>query len=322
MKHIRILLSAIMVLLLCACDPQPELCFVHDSHRLPIDVVFDWSLAPDAQPKTMSLYLFPDNGDPSLRYEFNGCSGGRIMVPTGRYTAIAINSDGENVRINNTHSLELFEIRLRDAYELEGLSIRSGDVPRAPGAEDERMATPSTDLWRARCDDVVVEENAGSKLVLQPEDAVFHYSITITSVTNLASVQSVSATASGMAGSMFIHDVSLSNENVTVSFDISPSDPTTLKGQWMTFGHCGHSRSRTPQFSREVLHQFTVYAVLADGSKWYQTYDITDQIHTSETGDCDIVLDGLELPDALQGGSSGFNIGFTDWTTVSEQIPM
>ena len=310
-------------LLFTGCDRQQELCFNPDEHfRQPVEVVFDWSLHPDADPATMSLYLFPKNGGNSFRYEFACREGGSIMVPVGEYTAIALNSDSETFRIEGTESLTSIRVRLRDAYELQGLSIRSADMPRPFGTEDERMAAASSQLWRARVDNITVsgDSQSADTLVLKPADAVCHYSVTITSVENLAGVKSVSATVTGMASAMRLHDSSLSDEFVTIPFDVSPADPTSLAGRWMTFGHCGQSRDSRDSDSGSALHQFTVYAILTDGSRWYHTYDITEQIHSSATGDCDIVVDGLRLPEAMAGG--GFDISVGGWQTVPEYIQM
>lgn len=323
---IAIALTLLLMLTLPSCSRQPELCFAHDAHRSPLEVSFDWSLDPDADPETMSLYLFPDDGSPSLRYEFTGRDGARIMVPSGTYTAIAVNSDNENVRLINTDRLETFEVRLRDAYELQGLAVRSSDIPRAPGTENERIASEPARLWRARVNDVTVSDDPGtvSRLTVAPEDAVCHYSVTITSVSNLRGVHSVSATVSGMAGSIFLHDYSLSDEPVTMTFDISPSDQTSLSGNWTTFGHCGHSRSKARDGTNGVLHKFTVYAVLKDGTQWYHTYDVTSHIHSSllPNGDCDIRLDSLALPEAMSNGGGMFDISIGGWVTISEDIKM
>ena len=315
-----------LTLTLGACSRQPELCFAHDAHRSPLEVTFDWSLESDADPQTMSLYLFPDDGSPSLRYEFSGRDGGRIMVPSGSYTAIAINSDNESVRIINADRLESFEVRLRDAYELQGLAVRSSDIPRAPGTEHERIASEPVRLWRARVNNVTVSDDPGkiSRLRVCPQDAVCHYSATITSVSNLRGVHSVSATVSGMAGSIFLHDYSLSDEPVTMTFEVAPSDSTTLSGNWTTFGHCGHSRTRTDESHPSTLHKFTVYAVLKDGTQWYHSFDVTEHIHSSlsSDGSCDIRLDSLSLPETMNNGGGMFDLSVGEWITVNEDLKM
>ena len=85
MRLLIIITTLASVVMLTCCQHQQELCFDHDRHeRIPMDVEFDWSDHPDANPATMSLYLFPEDGRPSIRYEFEGRAGGRILVPAGR----------------------------------------------------------------------------------------------------------------------------------------------------------------------------------------------------------------------------------------------
>ena len=121
MRAVAIIL---LIALLSSCERQQELCFNHDQHdRVPVDVVFDWSMAPDANPVSMSLYLYPDGGlSPSI-YQFSGREGGRIMVLPGNYTALTINSDTEGTSICNIDDIKTFEIRLAEADDLQGLNV-------------------------------------------------------------------------------------------------------------------------------------------------------------------------------------------------------
>lgn len=70
MTHIRIykelrkaiagFLATMLLPLLTACEHK-DLCYDH-SHTTQLEVVFDWTEAPDANPATMSLYLYPEDG--------------------------------------------------------------------------------------------------------------------------------------------------------------------------------------------------------------------------------------------------------------------
>ncbi len=311
-----------MAWLLASCQLQQELSRDEAGRgRRPLDVTFDWSLHPDADPESMSLYLFPDDGSEPLRYEFKGREGSLIQVPVGRYTAIAFNSDGETVTVNNTGDLHTFELRLRDAYEMEGLAVRSGEVPRAPGTENERMTSAAESLWIARADGLVVDDfTSRLSLTLTPADAVCHYSINVTGVKNLGGVLSLSASLSGMSGSMFPHDGSVSDENVTITFELLSTSSTSLGGTVHSFGHCGRSRTRDDA-AEHALHQLTVYAVLTDGTRWYHSYDVTEHVHAAAAdGSNAITVDGLELPEAMGGG--GFSVSMGEWTSVTENLQM
>lgn len=107
MTHIRIYkelrkaiagcLAAMLLPLLTACEHK-DLCYDHP-HSANVEVVFDWTEAPDAHPATMSLYLYPEDGSEPMRYEFTKREGGTIIVPEGMYDALCVNSDKETHRI-------------------------------------------------------------------------------------------------------------------------------------------------------------------------------------------------------------------------------
>ncbi len=319
----RFLMMLLSLLLLTACEHQQQLCFDHESHdRQPVNVVFDWSLHPEAKPVTMSLVLFPDQPGHSLRYELKNRDGQEIMAPVGTYTAIAINSDSEAAEILVGDGIDDFEIRLRDAYDLQGLSMRSDAVPRAPGAESERMASQPDSMWRARVNNFTVSSiDTERTLAMTPEEAVLHYSFEITGVKNLSGIVALSGTLSGMSGSLKASDGNISDEKVTIPFDLSPADETTIRGTVRTFGHCGVSRARSRgRAETHSPHYFTLYAVLADGTRWYQTYDVSDQLKSNDSATTPITVDGLELPQVVMSG--GFQVDIDNWNTVNTILPI
>ena len=101
-----------------------EFCLDH-SHAMLFDVVFDWELAPGAEPESMSLYMFPDGGGRPVRHEMPGNAGGTIRVQAGGYGALCFNGDTESIRCLHTETLEGFEITTRQASLLQGFSSRA-----------------------------------------------------------------------------------------------------------------------------------------------------------------------------------------------------
>ena len=86
----------LLIEFLTSCEHK-DLCYDYP-HRQNVEVTFDWSEAPDANPSTMSLYLYPENGGAPQRYEFTDRNGGCISVAAGTYDAICVNSDKETHR--------------------------------------------------------------------------------------------------------------------------------------------------------------------------------------------------------------------------------
>ena len=85
MKNILNTVTMAALLVAATSCEHKDLCHDH-AHAVEVEVVFDWRNAPDAAPASMSLYLFPGDGE-ALRYDFTGRDGGTIRVPIGKYEA-------------------------------------------------------------------------------------------------------------------------------------------------------------------------------------------------------------------------------------------
>ena len=261
-----------------------------------------------------SAFAAPADGRESIRNEFTNPAGGEIRTTEGCYDALCLNSDAEGIRYRNTEKWETFEITTVSTSmlpEFSSLGLRSDDAPRALGAENERIAAPPRMVW-SDCRTGVDVSAAEHRLTLSPSAAVGRCTVEIRHAENLAHVQGLSASLSGMAGGFLVGAGKASAERVTIPFEMTKSDATTLTGSLQTFGHCpaGHT-----------AHTLIVYALLADGRKWYYTYDVTEQIHTApDQHDIRILLDGLPLPEAA--GSGGFRPTVESWRDVYIDIEM
>ena len=127
-----------------SCEHK-DLCHDH-AHAVEVEVVFDWRNAPDAAPASMSLYLFPGDGE-ALRYDFTGRDGGTIRVPIGKYEALCLNSDTENIGYRNTERKGTFEVTTQTS-PLLGAFPPWACAPRVPrgltGLETSASRCPRT----------------------------------------------------------------------------------------------------------------------------------------------------------------------------------
>ena len=317
MKKIFHAAAAAAVLAAATSCEHKELCYDH-SDAVDVEVVFDWCNAPDASPESMSLYLFPAGGE-ALRYEFTDCRGGTIRVPVGSYEALCLNSDTENVTYRNAECRETFEVTTRTADLLSGLSVLgvlSDGVPRVDGTESERVILPPDMLWSDYAESVELKPTAGTPTVtLSPEMSICRYTVEIRNAANLKYVSGISGSLSSMAESLYpgVGCDATCKTGATIPFDAAVSaDKSTVTGELFAFG-CPSARK---------THTLTVYAVLSDESKWYYTYDVTDQIHSAPNQrDVHIVLDGLPLPKPIVNGG-GFQPDVDDWQSVNVDIEM
>lgn len=311
MRRFLYLFATVSALVFSSCEHK-DLCYDHP-HTAPLQVIFDWSKAPEASPASMSLYLFPMQGK-SIRNEFTDAAGGELRAAYGRYDVLCVNSDTEAVEYRNTDRYETFEVTTRTTTlfpSLSSLGVRAPAPPMAPGTEDERIAAAAGMLWGDHTEMFELSKQQ-TTLTLYPEVSVCSYTVEIRHAENLEHTEALSASLSGLSGGILIGADRLSEERVTVPFEVSVAgDRTTLTGGLTVFGHCP---------AEQTAHTLTVYAVLSDGSKWYYTYDVTDQIHSApDPHNVHILLDGLPLPEPQPGG---FNPSVGDWEEVEVDIDM
>ena len=130
---------------------------------------------------------------------------------------------------------------------------------------------------------------------------------------NLKYATQMCGSLSGMAPSLLFGDESLGTECVTIPFESVSDGVSTITGRFYTFGH--HEENTAP-------HKLLLYVWFVDGSKYYYTFDVTDQIHSApDKRHVHIIIDGLDFPQPI-GNGSGFQPSVDDWQTVEEDIIM
>ncbi|MDE6702613.1 MAG: DUF5119 domain-containing protein [Muribaculaceae bacterium] len=277
---------------LSSCDNQQELCFAHNHDRIPVKVVFDWSECPDANPQTMSLYLFSKDG--YRRHEFEDKNGGKILVVPDAYTAIAVNSDNNTVKINNSGRAEDFEIALRDSYEQQGLSSKT----------DRPLCFAPDSLWISYIDEIAIKDN---KIVVPMAEAVCRYSVEIKHLKNSNLVSSIDGALSGMHGKLSFGNREDNSEPTDIMFSFERQNGSEFYCEFFTLGHCGLSRTRSDANEHKIDFNFT----LGDGSRRRESVIVTEQLHNQPTDRCRIVIDTLDLP--LYTSQGSMNTSVEEW---------
>ncbi|MBD5224506.1 MAG: DUF5119 domain-containing protein [Bacteroidales bacterium] len=303
--------------MLTSCEHK-DLCYDHN-HAVKVNVVFDWSNAPDADPASMVLYMFDAaTGSDPLRYIFSGKDGGPITLPFGTYSGLCMNSDDTDwACLCNPDDVDGFEIMTADAEELTAYSIGTRSIPRASGTESERMAATPGMLWSNRQDNIELPVTATEKTItLYPEEVVCHYTVDILDVENLTYLHGteIDGTISGMSEGYLHGQNRPADEHVTMPFTLHADDEArTLHAEFLTFGESA---------STEPAHMLTVYMYLTDGSKWYYTFDVTGQVRSAaDPHHVHITVSGLKLPKPLSTGG-GFITDVDDWQTQQIDLDM
>lgn len=315
MKNFSICVFAcVAALALTGCNHK-DLCFDH-THTLDVEVVYDWRNAPEAQPASMELYLYDVSTNASTRFNFQGRDGGPIRLEKGTYDAIGFNSDLTDwARFRNTADESTFEIYTDDAAVLSAYGLEALAVPRAETTEHERIASTPGMIWNDHIENVTIKSDAGKQVItLYPEEAVCHYTVTVLDIENAQYLNGseLDGTLSGMSESYLHGQKTASDSRVTMPFVLYSTDEQTLTSSFLTFGE-----SPTTKYP----HILTIYMILSDGSKWYTTYDVSDQIYNApDPKHVDIVVSGLKLPKPISSG--GFVPNVNDWQDIQVDIKM
>lgn len=319
MKAPALFMIAMAGLAMASCRHKDIDMEVND--RCEIYVAFDWQKAPDADPSSMLSYFYPVKGGEPLLYTFAGRDGGRIAIPYGHYTGISINGDnGDWAEMRNTDDPDKFEVCTRDAETMQALGMPSRSVPRAAGTESERMAKTPGMMWSDRLDGIKIDgESDGyglQTITFYPEEAVCHYTVDILDIEHSEYLRGaeIDAALTGMAEGYLPGKRHATDVSVTMPFTLkSGAGEQSLSGQFLTFGECDKTKHS---------HQLTVYVILTDGTKWYHSYDVTDQVaNAPDPRHVHIVVRGLDLPQPVSGGS-GFRPDVNDWNDININLSM
>lgn len=276
-----------------------------------VRVKFDWSAAPGARAEGMSAFFFPEQGGGPIRCDFSDPAGGTARIPWGDYRVIYLNNDTETILLRGTESYETFEIYTRPTSVGETMSTRS--EPRGANPGDEPVVLAPEEVWGGSFTGVrlAVGGEQPYTLVLPVHPKVCTCSFEVRAVENLKYVSSVGASFSGMSGSLFMGDGSVSGQGSMIPFPADSDGKSVITGSTFTFGLSAEAGA---------THVLTLYLILADGSKFYYRFDVTRQVNEApDKRHVRIVLEGLPLPKPIVNGG-GFHPSVDDWET--EEIPL
>ena len=314
MKRLILYILAFAALVSCT---HKELCYDHP-HVANVNVTFNWTEEPVKVPESMSVYFFRDeSADEPLRFEFTEQEGGRIRLTPGIYHALCVNSDERTHQLLYTDEYDSFYVTTKDASSITGLTtfgVTPQNLPRAKSAEDERIVAEPKNVWYSNARDIVVGDGTDHSMSLDIRPQLATYDIEVKNVANLKWVYGVSATMSGLVGGIHLGTGALSEERVTIPFEAQwDKETNTISGSFTTFGHCPTNDNK---------HYLKIYAVLADGSCWDFTYDVTDIVHNApDENRITIELDGLPIPKPVANGG-GFKPTVDGWNSVEIELKM
>ncbi len=316
-KTIALALAALTAASLTSC--RHKYLYMEEPMSSALEVVFDWREAPEADPASMAMYLYDNDGTSPIRYIFDNRKGGEIKAPFGTRHAICINADNTSwARLRKSENISSLEISTPDADDFSARSASTSSLPRAEGTENERLATTPYMLWGSRMNNIAIVPHTGTDTItLYPHEAVCHYMVDIYDVDNLDGVQSgsVDATLSGMAeGYCFGNDKGTDTPVTMVTSLKANASEDNLHGEFLTFGECATTTAQ---------HYLTVYMILKDGSKWWHSFDVTDQVTDApDPHHVHIIVRGLPLPEPPSGEGTSLRPDVNEWQPVNIGLQM
>lgn len=314
-------------MMLCSCEADlRDLCYDH-SHATNLNVAFDWQKAPEMQPTGMTVLFYQVeqvSGEPD-RYDFVGHEGGSARLVNDSYRAVAYNYDTEAIRYRGMENPALLEAYTRISSVEEGTQMasftRGITMPRAAGTEQEPVILEPDPLCGVGSEAFTLKGDDSQRLVMMPEMRTKEVKITIHNVPNLQYTNQIGAALSGLAPSVYMVSGELGESLATETFTGAVVNETTIVMHVRIFGHC--PRAHQGEFN---AHKLTIYAVLADDSKWYHTVDVTDQMHDwsqnpEDAEEIVIRLDELPIPKPIVNGS-GFQPTIDGWQGIEIDVGM
>ena len=285
-----------------------------------VEVIFDWSKAPDAQVSTMALYLYSDQHK-AMNYWFNNSKGGMIRSYSGKHTAVCHSNDDPYTHyLRNQHSHDDMEIYTDETAMLVGQGISTRGIPRAEGTETEPLRVTPSMIYGTQKSDIDLKVTSFCQtLTFYPEELVCHYTVEFVDVENIQNADlRIDATISSLAGGYHPGLMRPSAEPVSHTFTLTADmEQKSMRSEFLTFGvPYGASRS----------HKIGLYIVLRNRTGNFYTFDVSDQVNNAaDPKNVNIKIHGLKLPDLppdppTPPGEGGVSVEVDTWDTIRIDI--
>lgn len=333
---------AIAIAILCtiifsfsSCNHK-ELCYHHE-HLITIRVQFDWRYSPDAEPRGMSVFFYPEDAGKAIRYDFNNKEGGQVSLPTGRYRILAYNNDCEITEFDITDSFTGHRAFTRQGNPLEPVT-----GPGSPASYNgETVVCCPDEIWCCSAIDVDITQDGISYIcvpldqaneyigkpietteqviTLYPQDILCRYTYEVRNVAGLERISQICGCLSGMSPSVTLSTQDLHALPVTLPFEATiNANKKTITGGFLTFGH--HEDNLDP-------HRMNFFLWMKNGKQYIvgkteEKYDVTVQVHAApDRRRVHIIIDGMKIPEGESPNQpSDISPSTDDWFEFNTDI--
>lgn len=316
----------------CIYDDYGE-CQTQERKVKQIRVKFDWSQYPEANPASMMLFLYPKTGGEStVQREFVGKDGGMTQAVAGvGYSVLAFNSDPQNTYFNSVEGENSYVVSSVDATTIGSFALSASALPRAEGAENERIAAEADSIYAANGEiDSLMTRAAQSgdtvDIVLYPKPMFHTYRVIVHGMKDTKNLSSTLAgSISGLAGGVNLVTGERIKETVTIPFAAHVADDSTLVADFLCYGD-GVTEITELNPTSQTENKLVVYTHHNDGSKWSYNTTVTEQVkeQVKEKPDEKVQVEVTKLPDPdkIVDKGGGIDADVNNWEDIVIPTPM
>lgn len=308
-RPIIIILSQLLLLIALPSCSQRDIVY-DDGVAKDISVKFIWDNAQDAEVEGMSLYFFPESDGAKLwRFDIAGMAGGRVELPVGTYSLIAVNNDNPNVKFSTPESYGSFSAIARTSGEGD-LTAPTGMLY---GASVSRVSVTPCGVIYVTPEGETRECPRGI-VSCCPDSMSTRYTVILPDVKNAEKARSVKARLKGVATKLLIAGGKSSGRAGATRFSLERGgkDSALFRGETTSF-------SPPPG---EPSCQLYIEAEMQDGKIYSKGFDVTSQVANSPyPHNVIIVLKGVVLPDGdtpppPDNPDVGLDVGVDGWVGI------
>jgi len=278
-----------------------------------IEVLYDWSQAPHAEPEGMAVFIYDvEAEDMPWRYDLRP-TGGHIDAPQGPARAITYNNDTRSLNFGNTDNFFACKAYTHEGNLFDGLTEAwYGPEPKSRADAEQRVLAQPDPLWLYTTEALVVND---ATTLFRPTAVVARYSYTVTGITGLEGVARMCAAVTGLAGEIYLVGAVKGDEAVTVPGALRTTGSTSAAGALHTWGYVDDPQSGC---------RLQLFFWLTDGKKYCYDFDVTRQVREApDPLDVKITVNGIDLPEpdsSDPGGEGGIGVDVDNWETIEIEL--
>lgn len=261
------------------------------------------NISQEALPKGVTIDFYPHDveGYGVKRFSVSPNNTSEVRITPGTYDIVAYTSESGATQISGGKTFS-------------GLiaSTSEGTIPcKATSRSNETVSNCPSTLYKAVYRDVRISAD-NQVFAVELEEVTKNYSIEVDNVAEASEITKISASLSGMSGSMNISTGELGEEEVTLPLDCSLKDGK-ISIRFSTFGF------RSSKKHENIL---SVYAWMKDGSRWCYSVDVTSQVENGgKTGDVSVKIDEISFRKSLRmEDPERFVMVVGDWNIVDIEV--